>query len=382
MMKRYTLSLSDNPAEKRRKVRIGIIGVGQIGKFHLSNYETMPDVEVVAAADINETELKTVAERYKIPNIYTDFRELLKRDDIEAVDVCLHNNYHAPVSIEVMRAGKHCYCQKPIAGSYYDGKTMLDVAKETGKMLHIYMASLYYKEARAAKELIAAGKLGRIYHARASGHRRRGRPYVDGYGNPDFVKKQIAEGGALYDAGIYNIVQILYLIGMPKILRISGKTYQELPMDEERKKISGYNVEEFALGLVRLEGNMTMDIIQSWAVNLDSFERSYILGSEGGVRLNPFGFFYNVGNLSMDATADLERMDTRQHDLMPNADAYDLSQHHWIAALQGRVPLLPTAELGLQMMMIGEGIYMSDRLGREVSAEEVIKQSKSTAIKI
>lgn len=381
-MKRYVLSLSDQAAESRRKIRIGIIGTGQIGKFHLNNYKDMPDVEVVAAADVNEKELGAVAQSYNIPNTYADYREMLKRDDLDAVDICLHNNLHAPVTIEVLRSGRHAYCEKPIAGSYFDGKAMVETAKECGKMLHIQMASLFFKEARAAKIIIDKGMLGRIYHARASGFRRRDRPYVDGYGKPDFVKKEIAEGGALYDVGIYNIVQILYLMGMPKVERISGKIYQELDMDPGRREFSGYNVEEFGMGLVRFGGNSTMDIIQSWAVNLDGFERSYILGSKGGVRLNPFGYFYNLDDLEIDATANLDRMDTRLHDLRPDADAYDLSQHHWIAALQGRVPLIPTADIALQMMLIGEGIYMSNRLGREVSAEEVTGQSRSTAVKL
>ena len=59
-----------------------------------------------------------MAELYKIPNVYTDFRELLKRDDIEAVDVCLHNNLHMPVTVAALEAGKHVYCEKPMAGAY------------------------------------------------------------------------------------------------------------------------------------------------------------------------------------------------------------------------------------------------------------------------
>ncbi|MCR8643054.1 hypothetical protein NV379_10330 [Paenibacillus sp. N1-5-1-14] len=63
-------------------------------------------------------------------------------------------------------------------------------------------------------------------------------------------------------------------------------------------------------------------------------------------------------------------------------DAYRSSQHHLIAALQGRVPMLPTAEITLRTMLISEGIYMSSELGREVTAEEVMANSKSTAINI
>ena len=72
---------------------------------------------------------------------YTDYRELLKRDDIDAVDVCLHNNLHVPMALEVLKAGKHCYCEKPTAGSYADAKLLYDFAKTCGKELSIHLES-------------------------------------------------------------------------------------------------------------------------------------------------------------------------------------------------------------------------------------------------
>ncbi|QHW29782.1 Gfo/Idh/MocA family oxidoreductase [Paenibacillus rhizovicinus] len=363
-----------------KPTRIGIIGVGQIGKSHLEAYAKIPEIEVVAAADLNEAELNRVSDLYDIPNRYADFRELLKRDDIEAVDVCLHNNYHAPVTIEALQAGKHVYCEKPIAGSYADGKAMLEAAAANKRMLHVQLAQLYTAETKAAKLLIEGGKLGRVYHARSAGHRRRGRPYVDGYGSPTFVKKEEAAGGALFDMGVYHISQLLYLMGNPRVARVSGKTYQEIGMDEARKELSGYNVEELGLGFVRFEDGLTLDIIEAWAVQLGSLEGSSIVGSEGGVRLNPFSYHATLCDLDMNATFDLGAMSFRHHQLRENEHAYDSSQHHWAAVLQGRVPLLPTAEIALQTMLISEGIYISDRLGREVTAEEVLAFSESKAI--
>ena len=83
--------------------------------------------------------------------------------------------------------------------------------------------------------------------------------------------------------------------------------------------------------------------------------------------------------MNVDGTVNLAAFDGRMHDLRENADAYDSYVHHWIAALQGRVELLPTAELALNTMLISEGIYLSSELGREVTAEEVRASSKSTA---
>jgi len=366
----------------REPVRIGMIGVGQIGKHHLENYSKIPDAQIVAVADVNETEARRVAEQYGIPHVYTDFRDLLKRDDIQAVDVALHNNLHMPVTVAGLEAGKHVYCEKPMAGSYRDAETMLNRSREVGRKLSIQLNSLFRAEAKAANSLIQGGYLGKLYHARSAGHRRRGRPYVDGYGSPAFVQKATASGGALYDMGVYHIARILYLLGNPDVLTITGRVYQETPMDSKRAQLSGYNVEELGLGFVRLADGISLDIIEAWAVHLDKFDGSVILGAEGGVRLDPFGYFRSVGDLDLDSTADLGAFDWRIHNVGVDADAYDSSQHHWVAALQGRVVLLPTAEVALNTMLISEGIYRSDVLGREVSAEEVRAESVSSALKV
>ncbi|MCX7681875.1 MAG: Gfo/Idh/MocA family oxidoreductase [Anaerolineae bacterium] len=365
------------------KVRIGIIGVGQIGKHHLDIYrKQVPDAEIVAIADINEQELDRVAEMYGIPYKYTDFRKLLERDDIEAVDVCLHNNLHMPVTVAAFEAGKHVYCEKPMAGSYRDAAVMLQKARELDRKLLIQLRDIFVPETKAARAIIEAGLLGKPYYARSTGFRRRGRPYVDGYGSAAFVQKKVAAGGAMYDMGVYHITTILYLLQNPRVLRISGKVYQETEMDPVRRAQSGYDVEELGVGFVRLENGITLDIIEAWAIHLDGFEGSFIAGTQGGIRLEPFGFFYNIGDLEFNCTVNLEAFDWRLHSLRENADAYDHPQNHWVAALQGRVELLPIAEVALNTMLISEGIYLSDRLGREVSAEEVEAMSESTAVQL
>ncbi|MFC0331211.1 Gfo/Idh/MocA family protein [Paenibacillus sepulcri] len=371
------------------KIRIGVIGVGIIGKQHLDNYSRIEGAQVVAVCDINEREARETAEKYGVPDVYTDYKELLARDDIDAVDVCLHNNFHAPLTIAALQAGKHVYCEKPIAGSYHDGKWMVDAARESGKMLHIQLGMLYKKETKAAKALIDDGQLGKLFHARSSGFRRRGRPFVDGFGTAHFTRKESAGGGALLDMGVYHIAQMLYLLGNPPLARVTGKLIQEMDMDPQRSAQSGFDVEELALGFVTFQGGVTLDIFEAWAVHLGGVEGSSIIGSRGGIRLpayhsaeqtSEFSYHTTVADMDLDSRIDLNRMDTRWHRMRENEDAYDSSQQHWIAALQGRVSLLPTAEIALSTMLISEGLYLSDALGREMTADEIAAGSKSLAI--
>lgn len=342
-------------------------------------------VQVVALADINGACVAEAGEMFSVSteHQFTDFRALLKRDDIDAVDVCLHNNLHRPATEAALRAGKHVYCEKPMAGSYADAAAMYATAQQSGKRLSIQLSTLFENETRAAIQLIDAGELGTPYFARSVGYRRRGRPYVDGYGTPTFVQKRNSAGGALYDMGVYHIARMIYLLGNPKPARVSGKTYQKTDMDARRREISGYDVEELGLGLVRFEGtDATLDIIESWAIHLDAFEGSFIVGDKGGVRLDPFGYFRSAGDLDLSSSADLEKTKFRWTNVHGTGDFYASTQAHWIAALQGKVDLLPTAELALNTMLISEAIYLSNTLNREVSTEEVIAQSKSTAAAI
>ena len=153
-------------------------------------------------------------------------------------------------------------------------------------------------------------------------------------------------------------------------------------MYEQRRRESDFDVEELGIGLVRLEGGVTFFVEEAWAIHLDGMEGSSIVGSEGGVRLEPFGYFRSMGHLDMNGTANLDSFMYRVYNVQGVGDEYDSAQHHWVAALQGRVELLPTAELALKTMLISQGIYLSDKLGREVTADEVHEHSVSTSVKV
>jgi predicted dehydrogenase len=352
------------------KIRVGVIGVGQIGKRHLETYLGMPEVEVTAIAGRDPARTGQVARDYAIGSWTTDYRELLEREEIDAVSVCLHNNLHREVSVAALEAGKHVFCEKPMAGTYADALAMQTAAQRNGKLLSIQLSTLFSPETKAARAVIEQGWLGKPYYASAVSARRRGRPYVDGYGSPAFVQKSQAAGGALFDSGVYRMAQVLYLLDNPSPLRISGRTYQETGMDPQRAESSGYDVEEFAVSLAFLEGDITLNILSAWAAHTSRLGSSYVLGSQGGVNLDPFEVYRSLGDLDLDATADLKAFEFRLANVQGNGQAYDGPIPHWIAALRGEVPLLPTAELALNAMLISEGIYRSHRENREINVME------------
>lgn len=364
-------------------VRIGIIGTGQIGRIHIDRYAKIPGVKIVAVADVKREAAEAAAAVAGGAKVFTDFRELLKLDEIQAVDVCLHNNFHAPITVAAMEAGKDVFCEKPMAGSYADAKTMYDAMKRTGRRLQMQLNTLFSPETKAAKRLIDAGTLGKLYFARSVGFRRRGRCYVDGYGSTSFVQKQISAGGALYDMGVYHIGQMLYLLGNPAPRTMSGSTFQELEMYPDRREESHFDVEELGLGYVRFANGAVLMIEESWAINLGSLGQPAVAGSKGGLSFEPLTLHKTEADLEVDAAVQVQQADTRWHRAMPQYSAFDSPQHHWIATLNGTVMNpVDTATIGLNTMLISEGIYLSQQLGREVTAEEVAQHSKSTAAKV
>lgn len=353
------------------KVRIGIIGTGQIAKQHLERYAKIPEAEIVAVCDIREDEMARVAQRFNVPNQYANYHDLLKRDDLDSVDVCVHNFLHNPVTIDALNAGKNVYCEKPMSWTYAESKEMYETAQRLGKMLHVQIGTIYEKETQAARRLMEDGYLGKIYYIKCYTHRRRNRPFVDGYGTKEFVNTKTSGGGTLLDMAIYSLGRMMYLFDAPEILTVSGSFYQETDMYEDRRKISDYNVEEMGVGLVRLANGITLFLESSWAIHSATPEGDQIMGSRGGIRLEPFAYYTTISDMEMDGTFDLETADWRWHQVNPIVEGYDNSQKHWIWAQLGRVPLLDTARFALRASQLAEGVYLSAKNGREVTIDEI-----------
>ncbi len=357
-------------------LRVGVIGAGIIGQAHLRNYRALPGVEVVAVADLDRAKATDAATTTGWPEaaIYQDYEELLARADLVAVDVCLHNNLHRPAAVAAFAAGKHVYCEKPIAATYADGAAMLAAARAADRRLHVQMNSVFSPAVWAAHELVAAGRLGEIYHARAYVNLRRNRPFVDGYATPAFVQKAQAGGGALIDWGIYAICPLLYLMGNPTPTRVVGRIYDRVPMDAARRAKSGYDVEEMGTGWVAFANGASLDLLAAWALHARRDLGPSLAGTLGGIELPQLAagpnegalrFFHHDGFLDLETEVGAGGGFRRFGQMGHPADAYRNAQAHWVAALRDEVPLLPTAELALNMILIAEGLYRAHATDRE-----------------
>lgn len=345
------------------KLKAGVIGTGIIGKSHIRGYKGMDEVEIVAVADIDKEEAQKVAQEYEIPNVFTDYQDLLKLD-LDTVDVCLPNFLHSPVTVAALESGKHVYCEKPMARTGDEAQAMCDAAKRTGKHLAIQLGTLYSKESKAAKNLITEDKLGKVYYVKTSHYRRRGRVYVDGYATPHFVQKEKSGGGTLADMAVYHIARMVWLLDNPELDTVTGSTYQELPMDEKRRKESGYNVEELGIGFVRFKNNATMFVEESWAIHAPSGEGDRLYGDKGGLCLEPLTLFHDVDGQHTDTELNADEL------LGDYADpGYGGSQKHFVWSVLGRVQPIDTAGIALKVARITSALYESAETGRQVVFE-------------
>ena len=145
------------------KIRVGCIGIGNMGLGDVKTAVTVPGVEFVAAADIYEGRLTNAKERFG-KQIFTtrDYRELLARPDIDAVIIATPDHWHATQAVAAMEAGKHVYCQKPMVKKPEDGHKVIAAEKRTGKIFQVgsqRVSSILYSRLR---EVINEGKIGEI----------------------------------------------------------------------------------------------------------------------------------------------------------------------------------------------------------------------------
>lgn len=342
------------------KLKVGVIGVGHIGKSHLKSYAACEQAEVVAIVDVVETALQSAADEYKIPHTFTDYRDLLKLD-VGAVSVCTPPFAHREPTVAAAQAGKHVLVEKPMCLNAAEAKDMVEACRQANVKLGVCHArSRFQPTTEAARKYVASGELGDIYYARVSSLRRRGRPGLDILVNSKwFLDSSKAGGGTLADIGCYNIDSLLYMLGSPQPVSVSAMTFRGVGQQPDASVV--YDVEEHATVFVRFEGGVTAVFESAWASNMDSGDGFRLFGTKGGLKTNPFTVYTEQNGMQVDITPQIPQRQGSGNELI-----VDFVQ----ACLNDTPPKTP-GEDGLKVMQIIDAAYRSARLGREVNVAEV-----------
>ncbi|NLU53676.1 MAG: inositol 2-dehydrogenase [Clostridiaceae bacterium] len=144
-----------------KKIRVGVIGAGRIGKIHTENIKYfIPDAEVKAVSDINIDGIKDWAAGLGIPKIVNDYKEILKDPDIDAVLICSSTDTHSQISIEAAEAGKHIFCEKPIDYDLARIDAVLKAVEKAGVKFQVGFNRRFDHNFKKVKDLILEGKIG------------------------------------------------------------------------------------------------------------------------------------------------------------------------------------------------------------------------------
>lgn len=194
------------------KVKVGVIGCGSIATYrHIPEYAANPDVELIAFCDVVVERAKAAAGQYG-GTAYSDYREMLANEDLDAVSVCTPNVYHAPISIAAAEAKKHVLCEKPMAVSHEEAVAMIEAAKQNGVYLMIGHNQRLMPPHQKAKELLQRGYLGKVLTFRtAFGHGGPENWSVEGKGGW-FFQKEKAFIGAMGDLGVHKVDLMRWLL--------------------------------------------------------------------------------------------------------------------------------------------------------------------------
>lgn len=342
-----------------KKLRCGVIGLG-MGKGHIKGYQSHPQAEVVAIADLNADLLSKVGDDFDVPGRYDSAKAMLAQEKLDVVSVVAPNKFHKPLTIAALKAGCHVLCEKPIAMNAREGQAMVDTAEKARKRLMINFAQRFADQSVALKKQVDAGVLGDIYFGRTTWHRRRGIPKFGGW----FGQKALAGGGPLVDIGVHRLDMALWLMGFPEPTWVMGGTYNAVASVLARKQRKKFDVEDLAAAMIRFENGAMLVLEASWAANIAEKElmETRLFGAKGGLVQRNVGEGYQY-----EAEIYVERegcqFDMKLHPPVPAAQS---SYYHFIDAIVSRKPHIATGEEGLVVMEILDAIYRSAEKGQPV----------------
>jgi len=283
-------------------LKIGLIGAGGIVRgAHLKpGWLAVPGAEIVAVCDLNPKTAQALADDFKIPQVFTDYRDLLKLKEIDAVDICTPNRAHTPAVIDSLAAGKHVLCEKPLAVSVEEVLAMKEALRKTDRILMTAQHHRFSEASVAIKAWVDSGALGEVYHTRVNATRRNWLPI-----SPGFIDPNLSGGGPCMDIGVHALDTALWLMNFPTPVRVSGRAHTnfakgfDIPGGWGEWDRTLFGVEDFASGYVHFSNGSTMVLEASWLQHQETEELNATLqGKKASIRW-PNGHFHTVVNRTL-----------------------------------------------------------------------------------
>ena len=276
------------------KIRIGLIGYGGIGRVHAAAYRAIPfhyglpadSITVAGVATTRDETARRAAQEIGCDFHTSDYRDLLARDDIDAIDICTPNNSHHEIALAAAEAGKHIYCEKPLAMNVAQAEAMAQAVAAAGVKSQLTFNFRFFPAIARAKALLEAGFVGRIFSFRGRYHRS---SYISADKPMSWrLQREVTGGGALFDLGSH-ILDLLYcLLGDFAAVNATLDTLiKQRPIRAGADEMAPVHVDDIALLQARLRdgtlGTVEISRMGTGATNDLSFE---IFGDKGAIRFD------------------------------------------------------------------------------------------------
>ena len=351
---------------EQKKLRVGIIGVGNIAEQHIQAYKANHRVELYAFCDINEQRVKQKGAKHGVTRLFTNKDDMLSLPELDAVSVCTWNSEHAPCTIAALNAGKHVLCEKPMATCTTDAIAMQEASIRNNKLLMIGFVRRYGNDAAILKDFIDQGSLGDIYYSKAT--------YLRGNAGGWFGDKSRSGGGPLIDLGVHVLDLVRYLSGNPKPISVYGATFQKLfnrpniknnveyqASDVSSRGTTPCDVEDLASALIRFEDGSVISLEASFSLNIKSpIGRIEMFGTKGGAKVEPELELYN------DINGYLTNITFSAPTALSFNGLFAKEINHYVNCLLDGIECLSPAKDGVEIMRILDAIYESAALGHEI----------------
>lgn len=287
------------------EVRVAIVGMG-IGRANARGFLKTPRARIVALCDIAEERMHKLAKELEIPEpltLYTDYREMCRDREIDAVFVGTPNQLHVPVALEAVRHDKHVLVTKPLADAVGPARELVAAVEAAGVVNMMSLSTRFARETQIVGDMVANGEFGEVYYGRARSVRRSGIPSW----SPGFVQKG---GGAFRDMGVHALDAAWWMMGMPRPVSATavagakfgprGLGFWDFKPQPELGKL--YAADDYAGGFIRFANGAGLQVESFWASHHPEDFQIEIFGTEAGARcFNPLTIYRTVAGTPVDS---------------------------------------------------------------------------------
>jgi predicted dehydrogenase len=323
-----------------------------------------PRGRVVALCDLFEDRMESFAQELpEPPKFYTDYVEMCRDPEIDAVFVGTPNQMHVPIALEAVRQGKHVMVTKPLADSEGAARELVEAAEAEGVVNMMSLSTRFADAVRYLGGLIQGGELGELYYGRARSVRRSG--------IPDWSLGFIQQGGGAFrDMGVHVLDSVWWLLGMPRpisVLGVAGAKFGPRGQGywhfrpQEQEFYSHYAADDYAGGFIRFENGAGLQVESFWASHQPGELQIELFGTEAGAKLRPLTLYRTVNGAPQDITVDLPAGDSPAGN-----KPWDNIAAHFIECILDGVECQAPLRHGLIVQGMMEALLQSAESGSEV----------------